>query len=501
MLRPTWNAWNTTPWALDESLSELIQFRDVSAVKMAHLSRLDRSGTLRTTAPSLLAEPLEQTSLRPAARWPNTLAVVRSRTEVERIPNASPELISLVKQLVLARQPIVKPMTQSREVVAEALELAVVEVAAEKANSVANSAIVKQSVESSFKERTQPQPATVTSAELKVPQSRPAVISVVANTATVSAIGPAQPVVRAGSTLRTNDAAKLSADERSLPASALAAIESPLSPSPIVMNRAPASAVGTVPGLIGQQALPNSTVAAHPNLLIAVEPTTAVATSNKNLLPTSSARQVSEPKPVTLIDEPSAQISRPTETQFVVAPLPTVIVRAETSGPFPESSSQAVAVERRAFARARFEDNVVAANLSASPVNAAATTVNPIVRRDTQRPAIADSKDAEELLKTKDGGPALLLTSATQLVELLPASILTALVKTQLTGPQPTLSESNDGRLAKWLPQLISSATFLESRAAANLLPVAGSPTVVLPRQVKDSSAAGIVEEIKPIDP
>ena len=127
--------------------------------------------------------------------------------------------------------------------------------------------------------------------------------------------------------------------------------------------------------------------------------------------------------------------------------------------------------------------------------------MNPIVRRDTQRPAIADSKDAEELLKTKDGGPALLLTSATQLVELLPASVLTALVKTQLTGPQPTLSESNDGRLAKWLPQLISSATFLESRAAANPLPVAGSPTVVLPRQVKDSSAAGIVEEIKPIDP
>ncbi len=493
-VKPTWQLWDEVPLIDGSRLVELVQFRDISPARLAERPILDRTNTARTTAPSILSESFEISSLRQVARWPNSLAVVRSRTEVDRVANNPLELFGFMKQLVVARLPLPNFLTQSREAAAEEMPLGVADVEAEKANSVASTIFVKQAIDLSSQDRTPPQPATVTSAALRMPQSLAGLLSAVVAT-NLSAVTRAEPMPHAGAASRTGGSAELPPTEMASPAIAVATSEPPLSPLPMVTNRSVIADVGAIP-ILNKHSSASSRVAGRPSLLTAIDYESSGMALSKNVLVLQLARQMTEPKVVTMIeDQPTTSINKTAEIEFVITSQSAPLSRAETVGPQPTSTtSSVVAIKDRVSVQR--EDKDLAAAVLTSPV---VTGTGSITRREIQLREPFAVIGEEEIIKANNGGPALLLTSATQLVELLPPPVLTALEKYQSVGPMPTLSALSDASLRKWLPRTIVLGAESERRVETH--PASVVLIAALPRPFKDATVAGIIEDVKPIDP
>ena len=491
-----WRQWDEPVLHSDESLSSLVQFRDISAVRFAEQKPLGRTMTARTVAPSSLAEPLDLTALRQASRWPSTLAVVRSKSAIDRVAEDLPELIRMVKQLVVVRHSISSSMMSAREAVADEAEPVASNIASEKVISTASTLFAKQLVDLSPSQRTTPQPAAATSAALRLPQSRAVLMSAMATTNGVAVV-QTQLMPRAGAASRANGSAELPQPETSLPASSVAMNEQPFVPQLVVMNRSVVADVGSVP-VLSQQSSAISNVVARPSLTIGVAREAIEPVLNNSTLMTPIVRQPSEPKFAPIVEEPMSQTSKATDVELLVTSKPFPLDRTETIGPM-SVSVVASAIAAKEPVLVRRNDSAVVAFASMNLVPLKTSEAGSISRRELPQLATVVVNVDEEILKVSNGGPGLLLTSATQFVELLPPAILSAMTKFLAVGPTPLLAVVSDGGSTKWLPRVNVPRTVVEARTESS--PVSLGQIVSLPRQIKDAPVVGIDEEVKPVDP
>lgn len=400
----------------DETLTNLVQFRDIASSRQAEQKPIARVTTARIMVPTTSSESMDLTGLQKAARWPSTLVAVRSKAAVDRVAEELPDLARMSKQLVVMRQAIAGVPLYPRETVADEANLLGGSIAPEKVVGSLGASLSKQIVVLSPQQRALLQPAVVTSSTLRLPQMQAKQVAAAVIAAELKAISiSAMP--RNGVPSRANAVVEIVPSELSLPLSVVAVSEQAISPKLLAVNR----------GVVNEASLP-------PVLgPVTVKQTAAI----------------------------SNVVARPTVVVDAVRDLAEV-------GVIKESKTASIA-------RKTVETKL-------GPI---------IVEPVTQSSSTASS-----------GGPALLLTSATQLVELLPPSTLAATAKFQTLGPTPIIGVATDSASSKWQSRITASRINIEPRdlRVESTAPTVGQVTT-LPRQTKESIAVGIVEEVKPIDP
>ena len=498
-LNPIWRLSTDSTSFNNESLIDLVDFHDVSATRQAEQKPITRTVTARTIAPIILGEPSELVSLRQAARWPSALAIVRSKPTVVRTADEPPELARLMKQLVVSRQPIASSMLASREAMAEQAILVMSSISPEDVVAAANTQLAKQLIELSPGLRTSSQPASATNTILKMPQSRLALVSAV-NIATALAVTRFGNVPRSDSTIRTQRSVDLAQSEISLPVNVTALSEQPAVPQIMAMSRSAVSDIG-IPPILPQQTASNSKFVARSNIVSDVIRNSDEPSLTKNRLNVPITRQTKELRIASIVEEPLTELQKSTDLETPVAATLPMLSRIETSGPIAANAASLLVSEVTHKAPGLVRRSDVAAVASGAvglDVMSSSDTTSLTRRVPRQLTSMAVMND-EEPLKPNTAGPALLLTSATQLVELLPQSLLSVAGKVQVSGPVPQLTQMRDGGSTKWMTELNRSRTVVAPRNDS--LTAAVGAISSIPRQAKESQTAGIVEEVKPLDP
>ena len=502
--KPNW--WMPVePTSLDhDSLTNFVQFRDITATRQAEHKPTARTTTARTTAPTAASEPSELTSLRQAALWPNTLFVVRSKTVVDPVANELPELVRMVKQLAIARQSISSSMLSTRDSPAEVAVLVGSSVVPEKVIGTTSTIFVKQLVDLSPQQRALLPEAVATNSMLRLPQSRAVQVAAAAISKELTTT-QVEAMPRNGAASRANMATGLAQAESSLPLNVVAVSEPSLVPQSLALNRSSVTEVGSVPVVVSvRQTSPTSTVVARPIVVIDASRDTAEVGFNKSTSLSPIARQTAEPKFVPIVEEPVSQTPNPTNAEILVAAKLPQLSRTDTNGPMSVTLASTATLETTANRTVLTRRNDASVDTVVLPNLAEVRTskIELLVPRELpQKESLVANVDAE-VIKTNNNGPALLLTSATQLAELLPPSILSAMAKFQAVGPLPTLAFMTDSVPTKWLPQIgvpRTNVELRELRGEATTTSVGSS--VSIPRLAKESLTAGIVEEVKPVDP
>ena len=371
------------PTSLDHnSLTNFVQFRDITATRQAEHKPLARTTTARTTAPATASEPSDLTSLRQAAHWPNTLIVVRSKTVVDQVANELPELARMVKQLVIARQSIPSSMLLTRESPAEETNLVGSSVVPEKVIGTASTFFVKQLVDLSQQQRAFLPPAVATSSMLRLPQSRAVQVAAAVMTKEFTTTQVAA-MPRNGAASRANGTAELAQAESSLPLSVVAVSEPLLVPQALALNRSAIAEVGSVPVLIPvRQTSGISNVVARPSVVNDAARDTAEVGFNKNTSLAPIARQTAEPKFAPIVEEPVSQAPNTTNAETLVAAKLLPLSRAETNGPMSVAVTPTPEITQKSSVLARRIDAAVDAVVLPNLTEARTSEIGLFVRRD-----------------------------------------------------------------------------------------------------------------------
>lgn len=490
---PTDQTTSHPPIALSELGPEFAQLADLALSHVAEFPKLERTSTARTDAPHAIAPPSHAVALRPGARWPTDRVTVRQKSELNRIDDVDQRLLSKTKATVLARQPLPTALTKPLERSGEDTTLAVVAPVTEMPHGLAPTTTAKQVFDPSSAERTAITPAVANQLTLSAPNRRldqlvPAVATAISDSRrdslarngtaarNTNAIGFAEPEAFIGTVIAKPTG------ETTIPAQvvSLSRTESVLVGQPNPLNSSPPSD-RRVRLMTSQNQTPAVTAEA-------ARPTNNIERAR---LPDKSP---AAPKAVPLTENLSAPApsTSSAETNPALSPA-TALLRGETRGPQPTltTNSNSPATSRAELVALRTGHRLAATE---SGTLAAKTTPPPFARRETLVPAIASIAPVETTSGMGTAAPAILLTSASTLVELLTSAPLPTLPRAE-SGSQTTSSAlQSPSPLVPWI-----------SRAWRHWIIPIGLPTTIepnsvskpsLPRRVRETVPAELVESI-----
>ena len=475
--------------------SALIQFRDISSTKTAELSALTRTRTTRESAPESSASAIEATALRQAARWPMDRWIVRTSQSVDRIPIADPDLASLIRAIVSAKSRVAGLMLSAVQRDAESFTLAGMEPKSEVAHSVVPIIVPRASIEATAAERTQLAAITMSGPTVGSPSRRGMVIDSIATFFGSPVVSTSNGLVRRG--LLSSPAAVVESVElKTLPTGTQS--EPLLTSSVSRFARGAEAIVGNIPSEMG---------AASRSIPIERRPSSQasspLATSDAVGKPAPGVitRQSAASKPHSLVDEPGPLGAVVNLESIGIVKLG-VMIRSELAGPLPvllpvtvgQTSPQSTLAEVR---------TAIARGAAVVPVERLETTsakspkaMEGIVRRDSRSPVVALTTVMSVMAADTSNSPALLLTSAAQLVELLPARVFPAMPKADSAGPATSISVEPLIGLAKWFARGQSVSAPVNASGESVSLP--NSKSVPPPRRMATAIPAELREEVVP---
>ncbi len=516
-VQPSWNWFEFSQSASVPLGDEFLSFRDIVAPRSAELPKLVRSDTGRTTAPWPLVAALNETSLREAARWPVALAVIRSRQPIEQRPDNAPELTGSARQMIVAKQVVARSLSRPTELPVEAVLLAIADAVPEKNIIAANTTSIRQSFDPLAGERTKPQSAAVTNVTLRSPMPRAFEVSAASPNRAVSAAMLNPPPSGTGQASREKKFIGLPEPEAATNLIPVADTQPALLPTVTTLNR-----VDAVPFAAPDAGhLPISNLKSQiSNLKFEVSNLSAQLADNFSasdvpsmLVALMALRMRAEPKLAALAEEPAvpntAAIglanSTTSSADIVAEPrlLSTSLGRLETLSPSPapsfSSASTVQSTSVSADALSRRPSSVIVPTDIVILAGLESRSTLPVARHGMRAPNVALAGAEGDPLKSLGDGPALLLTAATQLVELLPALMIAPLPKGETFGSIPSPAPQSSVNLSKWLPQAISTWTISIGRADQHSS--SNGQAFPMPRRIKETFPVPIEELVKPIEP
>lgn len=480
------------PTVVNELWSEFAQFSDVAPPSAEDFPKLERTNTARTDAPQPIAPPSNVIALRPGARWPTDRVTVRQRSELARVDEVDHRLLSRTKATVLARQPSPTALTRPLERPGEEVTLAVTVPTVEKPHNLAATTTIKQLFDPPSADRTAIQPVAANQAALRAPVARrdqllptiPPTISdsrrdSIARSGAVARsaipIGLTEPAVLIGAntaaaTVEVPLPARIVSPSRT--ESVLVGQPTPLNSSlPFVRRALPISAQNETPTVTAEVARPTSNV-------------------ERARLPVKSP---AAPKAVPLTEEVTAPAPKTSSAETNAFSLSAALLRVETSGPLPtlSTNSNGPTTTRAELATLRTTSRLDAAEMAMLTTK---TTPMSFTRRETLAPVTVSIAAVDLATGMGTAAPAILLTSASMLVELLTSATLPALPHAESGNPATSAPMQPSSQLVPWLARAWTWT-------ATNSLPTATEPNPVisktsLPRRARETVPAELIETI-----
>ncbi len=472
--------------AINELWSEFAQFSDVAPPRAEEFPKLDRTDTARADAPQSIAPPSHVVALRPGARWPADRVTVRQRSELARVDDVDQRLLSMKKAPLLARQPLPATLTRPTERPGEEVTLAVAVETVEKPHNLAPVITIKQVFDPPSADRTAMKPVAANQAALRAPVARPDQL--------LPSIPPTLSDSRRNSLARNAAATRsalpigLAEPEALIGANkAAATVETPLPAREVSLSR-------TESVLVSQPTQLNSSLPSVRRALpIAVQdrspalPAEVARLANNvdhSRLPSKSP---GAPKVVALTEEVAVPASKTSVVETNALSPSVALLRGEISGPQPtlSATTNGLATTRAELARLR-----TTARLDAAEIAFLTTKTTTFARRETLVPATVSIAAVDLASGMGTAAPAILLTSASMLVELLTSAPLPALPRADSGSPATSVPLQPSRQFVPWLARAAN---------AANAWPVTTEPSTVssrpsLPRRVRETVPAELIE-------
>lgn len=473
------------PVVTDLRLFNAAGFADVATTRPSELLKLDRFDTARSSAPQSAVSPSAAVALRSAARWPNDRVIIRSRSEVARLADIEPPASKQTRLAVVARQPLPSGLTRPTTRPAEETSLVSVAVADEKPHVIASTITAKQDFVPPAADRTTVPPATASRASLPKPNARVDQFAPPPSPGVSNGIDASRSLVRRGASTRIAEPSSLLEPQATVGLVAITSTESPLPPQPLTVSRVEAPSIG--------QSFPTSAIAVRsllpPNKTVPAitGPTTDPSTSTVRL-PTKTTTIFK----VAPINEEPALPAKDSASDSSSAPATLSPIRIETQGPL-VAAPVVVTTSRSEVTMPRAINRIDSVTATDAIARVAPNQSLPTAR-SSGLPVIS-LVAAESTFGPMPGGPAILLTSATMLVELLAPPQLASLPRTESSGPTPSVSSDSLSGLARWFSRTTTPAT-LDGTASA-MTPRSSSAVPSLPRRERTFAPAEIQEDVK----
>lgn len=482
----------STPSAVFIELwSELARFDDIAPPQGGDVPKLERTNTAQSEAPQAIAPPSHVVALRPGARWPTDRVIVRQRSDLDRVDDVDQRLLSRTKAIVVARSPIPINLTRPLERPGEESTLLVMDVAAERPHDRAVITSTKPVFDPPSAERTAIPPAVANQAVLRAPATRrdqlvPATPSTITNSRQDS-------LARSGAAVRPVSPIGLMEPEALIAGkTATATIEAPLTAQAVSLSRTESVATGrptqldsTLP--LERRTLPISAQNRIP--VVAVEVARPTDDVDRSKLP---VKESTVPKTVPLTEEVALPTPNTSSAETNALAPSVALSRHETIGPQPALSTMSNGLKSTRAELAALQttsplEPIEIANLTSKTMPIA------FARRETLVPATV-SLAAAEIPGGMGTAPAVLLTSATMLVELLTSAPLPELPRVESGSPATSVAEQSPTQLVRWLFRA-------GMMTAPNGLPAATEPNSAvappsLPRQIRETIPAELIETI-----
>lgn len=477
--------WNQRPAidtlrTIDLDSLKAVTFHEIAPPGAAELPKLDRFDTLQRNAPQPLAPPSDTVALRPAAHWPNDRVVVRQRSEVARLSDIDPPQSKSTRLAILARQPLASELTRPHPRPSEPASVAVVAAVPEKPHAVAPTTTAQQAFVPTATERIAVPIAAANQATLRALAARAIQLTPASanNLSPGAAVSHPASLARSGATSRVAMPSNLAEPEALSGLTTITSTESPLPAQSLGVSRTESTPIGkltTSNDITARSLLPPSRTV-MPVAETSVGSTTANAPTHP--LPPKS---LAAPQAAPLTDEiviPAT--STPPEGINLNGAI--ALPRAESPGPQPHLAAMLPAVNlvRSDITTLRSPSRLESVESSArAPQNRIAPL---IARHDSPLPAIA-TITSESATGPTPGSPAILLTSATMLVELLSSATMTPLPRSESTSPMPTVATSSVGEFAGWASRVAPLTILAESRLETE--PRSPTAAAAIPRQTR----------------
>lgn len=496
---PTDQTTSNPPIELSELGPEFAQLADLALPHVAELPKLERTSTARTDAPHAIAPPSHAVTLRPGARWPTDRITVRQRSELTRIDDVDQRLLSRTKPTLLARQPLPTALTKPLERSGEETLFAVVAPVTETPHGLAPTTTAKQAFAPSAAERTAIPPVVANQLTLRTPTPRLAPLAL----ATSTTIGESRrdSLARNGAVARNSSAVGFAEPE---------ALIGTIIAKPTVEPTLPAQVVSlprTESVLVGQPTQLNSSLPSDRRVRPMASQAQTSAVTAEASRPTNNVERAqlpgkspAAPKAVPLTEGLTTPAPRTSsaETNPVLSPATaqspaTALSRGETRGPQPTltSTSNSPATSRADLAVLRTTNRLAATEKDTLTTKTTPTT---LARREALVPAIASIAAVETTSGMGNTAPAILLTSASTLVELLTSAPLPTLPRAESASPATSTSMQPSSPLAPWISREWRHWTIPFA------LPTMIEPNPIskpsLPRRVRETVPAELVESI-----
>ncbi len=480
------------PTAVNELWVEFAQFSDVAPPRAEEFPKLERTNTARTDAPQSIAPPSNVLALRPGARWPTDRVTVRQRSELVRVDEVDQRLLSRTKATILARQPLPTALTRPLERPAEEAALAVAVPTVEKPHNLAATTTIKQVFDPPSADRTAVQPVSANQAALRAPVARRDQLA--PTTPPTISDSRRDSLTRNGAATRSAIPSGLTEPEALIKTSTAATtVEAPLpaqtlslSRTESVLVRQPTPLNSSLP--LVRRALPIS--AQNENPVVTAEAARPTNNVERARLPVKSPVA---PRAVPLTEEVAVPVPKTSSAETNSVSPSAALLRVETSGPLPTLSTNS---NGPTTTRAELATLRTTSRLEAAEMAMLTTKTSPVsfTRRETLAPVTVSIAAVDLATGMGTAAPAILLTSASMLVELLTSAPLPALPRAESGNPATSAPLQPPSHLVPWLARAWT-------RIAPNDLPAASEPNPViskpsLPRRVRETVPAELVETI-----
>ena len=476
------------PTAINELWSEFAQFSDVAPPRAEEFPKLDRTNTARADAPQPIAPPSHAVALRPGARWPTDRVIVRQRSELVRVDDVDQRLLSLKKATVLARQPIPTTLSRPTERPSEEVTLAVTVQTVEKPYNLAPITTIKQVFDPPSADRTAMQPIAANQATLRAPVARP--VQLLPSTPSTLSDSRRDSLARNGAAMRNAIPVGLAEPEALIGANkAAATVEVPLPSRAVSLSRTESVLVSQPTQLNSslpfvRRALPITAQDRSP--AVTAEVARPANNVDHSRLP---GKSLVAPKAVPLTEEVAAPASKTSSVETNAFSPSAALLRGETSGPQPtlSATTNGLATTRAELATLR-----TTARLDVVEIALLTTKTTTLTRRETLVPATVSIAAVELASGMGTAAPAILLTSASMLVELLTSAPLPALPRADSGSPSTAAPLQPPSQLVPWLARTLTST-------ATNGLPASTEPKTEpsqpsLPRRARETVPAELIE-------
>lgn len=483
------------PIAMSELGDDFALLADLALPRANELPKLDRTSTARTDAPHAIAPPSHAITLRPGARWPIDRVTVRQRSELVRIDGIDQRLLSRTKATVLARQPVPSALTKPLERSGEETLLAIVAPVIETPLGLAPTTTIKQAFVPASAEVTAIPPTVANQATLRAPNPRLTQLVPTASTAsTTNGDSRRETLARNGAAVRNTTAVGLAEPEALIGTITVTPAREATLPAQVVRLPRTESLVVGQPTLLSsslpsdRRVRPMTSPVGHPAV-------TAEAARPANNVERARLPGKSPAAPIAIPLSEDVKAPAPNASSVETNPLsPTaVLLRGETTGPQPTLSTtlNGPATNRAELATVRSNNRLEA---SPSGTLAAKNSSTTIARRETLGPTIASIPPSDISSDPRNNAPAILLTSASTLVELLTSAPLPTLPRTESASPMTSTTAQLPSQLVPWLSRTWRHWT------APIVLPMTIDPNPLskpaLPRRDREIAPAELIETI-----